>query len=492
MLLSNFAAGFSGGQQGVAIQQQRAALELQQQQQAQQQQAVNDALSGLLSPITNNFQAQPVQGTLSALPIQNSTGQLSSGQLSGGSQILQSINDGLKGGVQPLQSPALEPQEAPQNLSDISIQDVTQQALKVKSEVDNNILRLASLPNVSPNLLKAAQTAGQNKVNAFRSQNLAPLENATNAIQQVLLTDGVDRARRVATEVVNNSGEKNKALLFDSFGLGGSDEEFKDKVLLAANAFGLGQDIRKERVNAAGAGLVEAAKAANQADRVVTVGGQDIVQRGGRIDEASGTRANNLLTGDLRNEGTANTARSNEAVARLNRSPLTKSGKTSQQKEIEKLNSQIRKLDTIRGEITDENGKIDSSPFLKQNKAVAEIGRFLDSFGVKADVLGSRKAFDKQSKVRPKIKEFFNAYRKEITGAAAAVQELADLEKATLAFDLTPLEFENRFEGVDSAARRELRAKLDVLQNGVRIDNPSQTNASNALQVGRFTVQVQD
>lgn len=61
----------------------------------------------------------------------------------------------------------------------------------------------------------------------------------------------------------------------------------------------------------------------------------------------------------------------------------------------------------------------------------------------------------------------FNAYRKEITGAAAAVKELADLKKATLNTDLSPDQFEASFRTYQSALKRSLRVKNMLLRKGI-------------------------
>lgn len=306
MLLSPFAGAVTGFNSGLDAQRQRSAQDALLQQQLGQQQAIENALGGFLS---GSQQIGSGIGTLGA-PVNNQVGQLSPVQNAtpvGGNAVISGINQNiangtLSGGVQPQQSPI--PQQAPTRLSDISIQDVSNQALQLKSQVDNNLLRLAAVPNVPANLLNQAQAVGQNQVDQFRQTQLAPLENAVNAIQQVMLTDGVERARRVANEVVESSGDQNRGILSDSLGLSGSDEEFQDKLLLAANAFGLGEDIRKQRVNAAGAGL--AARAQGQAeldtepDRVVTVGNKDIISRNGKIDPSTGVTANNIQLQQLK------------------------------------------------------------------------------------------------------------------------------------------------------------------------------------------------
>jgi hypothetical protein len=67
-----------------------------------------------------------------------------------------------------------------------------------------------------------------------------------------------------------------------------------------------------------------------------------------------------------------------------------------------------------------------------------------------------------------KVNREFNLYRKLITGAAAAEQELADLKKATINEDLGPVEFEAALEVYQEELQRGLRLKRSLLRNGIR------------------------
>lgn len=66
------------------------------------------------------------------------------------------------------------------------------------------------------------------------------------------------------------------------------------------------------------------------------------------------------------------------------------------------------------------------------------------------------------------INQMFNAYRKEITGAAAAVQELESLKKAMLSEDLSPTEFKASFDEFKSELLRSNRLSRKILREGVR------------------------
>lgn len=62
----------------------------------------------------------------------------------------------------------------------------------------------------------------------------------------------------------------------------------------------------------------------------------------------------------------------------------------------------------------------------------------------------------------------FNAYRKLITGAAAAVQELESLKKAMISEDLSPDEFEAAFDEYSSELGRSIRIRNRLLREGLR------------------------
>lgn len=65
------------------------------------------------------------------------------------------------------------------------------------------------------------------------------------------------------------------------------------------------------------------------------------------------------------------------------------------------------------------------------------------------------------------INQLFNAYRKEITGAAASVQELESLKKAMLSEDLSPIEFEGAFAEFKSELLRSNRLTRRILREGI-------------------------
>lgn len=62
----------------------------------------------------------------------------------------------------------------------------------------------------------------------------------------------------------------------------------------------------------------------------------------------------------------------------------------------------------------------------------------------------------------------FNAYRKLITGAAAALKEMEDLKKATINTDLSPAEFEASFNEYSRELQRTIRIRNKLIRNGIQ------------------------
>lgn len=70
------------------------------------------------------------------------------------------------------------------------------------------------------------------------------------------------------------------------------------------------------------------------------------------------------------------------------------------------------------------------------------------------------------------VERLFNAYRKEITGAAAAVQELDRLKQSFINADMSPSQFEAAFEGYQTELRRMIRLRNKLLREGLDPRNP--------------------
>jgi|GEM_PF-4749980 len=98
---------------------------------------------------------------------------------------------------------------------------------------------------------------------------------------------------------------------------------------------------------------------------------------------------------------------------------------------------------------------------------VEDATRYLaDKVGGDEKFLAERRAYLEQ------VAQSFNAYRKEITGAAAAVQELEDLKKATLNADLGPAEFKASLELLEKKVKRSRAIKRKLLREGISVGDP--------------------
>lgn len=73
----------------------------------------------------------------------------------------------------------------------------------------------------------------------------------------------------------------------------------------------------------------------------------------------------------------------------------------------------------------------------------------------------------KRTRFQNSIEQLFNAYRKEITGAAAAVQELESLKKSFINMDMGPTQFEAAFDYYQEELKRAGRLKLRLLREGI-------------------------
>lgn len=68
-----------------------------------------------------------------------------------------------------------------------------------------------------------------------------------------------------------------------------------------------------------------------------------------------------------------------------------------------------------------------------------------------------------------RVEQFFNRYRKEITGAAASVQELDRLKKSMLNVDQDPVSFRASMDLAISEVQRAMRLKRKFLREGISI-----------------------
>lgn len=105
-----------------------------------------------------------------------------------------------------------------------------------------------------------------------------------------------------------------------------------------------------------------------------------------------------------------------------------------------------------------------------QGQAQAGVAGLMDKAGMSSpeqrDLIAKRRKFSQN------VNREFNAYRKEITGAAAAVSELEALKEAIINMDLSPTEFESALAEYRRGVARSLRLKRRLLREGVNVGDP--------------------
>lgn len=98
----------------------------------------------------------------------------------------------------------------------------------------------------------------------------------------------------------------------------------------------------------------------------------------------------------------------------------------------------------------------------------------LQNFGahIDPDVLSKGQQGDlaARSSLLNEVKQFFNAYRKEITGAAASEQELKDLEASILNPNMNWVQFQASLSQLTDKANRELRLNRRLMREGIPLD----------------------
>lgn len=145
--------------------------------------------------------------------------------------------------------------------------------------------------------------------------------------------------------------------------------------------------------------------------------------------------------------------------------PATSSTQTDLQKNIISTADQLSRL----GQIKDDYQR----DFLTyQGKFKTLTSRVLDKANL-ADS-GQVKFLQQQTKFKNGVEQLFNQYRKEITGAAASVQELDRLKESMLNADMSPAEFEAAYEQFQSLISRSVQLKQQFLSQGVPINEIGQ------------------
>lgn len=96
----------------------------------------------------------------------------------------------------------------------------------------------------------------------------------------------------------------------------------------------------------------------------------------------------------------------------------------------------------------------------------AKAGQILDKLGL-PDVGGLKEFNSKRAALVQDVDQFFNEYKKYITGAAAAASEIEDLKKASLDSSLGPAEFTAKYNNLMSKMKAEINRKKQSLQTGI-------------------------
>lgn len=102
-----------------------------------------------------------------------------------------------------------------------------------------------------------------------------------------------------------------------------------------------------------------------------------------------------------------------------------------------------------------------------QGKGRAMLAEVMDKAGTarpeQRDLLKAKQAFSQG------VSKFFNAYRKEITGAAATEKELEQLKDAVINMDQSPAQFQASLAEMRASIAHTLRIKNRLLREGLRV-----------------------
>lgn len=105
-------------------------------------------------------------------------------------------------------------------------------------------------------------------------------------------------------------------------------------------------------------------------------------------------------------------------------------------------------------------------------KNLTTMGRLYNTINEASDKLGvsiDPKTLRNNVRFRNNVDQFFNAYRKEITGAAAAEKELEQLKKSLLNTDQGPEAFKASLGQIKEKTQRALRLKRRLLREGLDV-----------------------
>lgn len=155
----------------------------------------------------------------------------------------------------------------------------------------------------------------------------------------------------------------------------------------------------------------------------------------------------------------------------INMAP-TKANTNQLQKEGLAMREQLANLDSIAADYNNEylsTGSETRAAFLRERDRLAASGLPFSDMAALNDEqkewLGGRTRFTQQ------VNQFFNDYRKLITGAAASIQEMEDLKKAIFNTDQSPTQFQESYQQFREKLARGLRLRNRLLREGYDISD---------------------
>lgn len=140
--------------------------------------------------------------------------------------------------------------------------------------------------------------------------------------------------------------------------------------------------------------------------------------------------------------------------------PLTQKSLNRAQDDIISTQSNLVDLDNIAKNYSDEY-------LTYKGQFGAAATKYKEKLGIETSE-DERRFLANRTKFTQGVEQFFNKYRKEITGAAASVQELEMLKKSMLNADASPTEFRAAYDKFRDVANAQLELKNSLLQQGIK------------------------
>lgn len=138
----------------------------------------------------------------------------------------------------------------------------------------------------------------------------------------------------------------------------------------------------------------------------------------------------------------------------------------------------VKRLDQIKFLVKPEYFTYQSALGAKYDRVKSKLGGKLSKDDL-ANLQGRRRLVNA-------IDQEFNQYRKEITGAAAAIQELERLKESFINSDLSYPEFQAAFEEYRAKQVRSMRIAQDILKSGIPLGSKEFTKAHDDAWLGAW------